>query len=91
MITCYFEDSDQPTKLRHVVVDTLVVKADKILLVKRGDDTLLEAGKWALPGGYLERDETAAEAATRETLEETGYQVKVEELFRLIDNPKRLR
>jgi 8-oxo-dGTP pyrophosphatase MutT (NUDIX family) len=30
-----------------------------------------------LPGGTIEADETATEAAARETLEETGYQVEV--------------
>ena len=32
---------------------------------------------WSLPGGAVETDETAATAAVRETLEETGYQVRL--------------
>ena len=32
---------------------------------------------WSLPGGGVETDETAANAAVRETLEETGYQVRL--------------
>lgn len=32
-------------------------------------------GTWACPGGRLERDETQEEAAIRETLEETGFEV----------------
>ena len=36
MITCYFEKTKKPTYLRHAVVDMLVVKGKKILLVKRG-------------------------------------------------------
>lgn len=33
------------------------------------------AGTWAFPGGKVEDGETEAQAAVRETLEETGYRV----------------
>jgi 8-oxo-dGTP diphosphatase len=88
MITCYFEKSKTPVNLRHVVVDMLVVKDKKILLVKRGD-RWLEPGKWAVPGGFLERDETGEQAALRELKEETGYNGRVIKLFQVIDNPRR--
>jgi ADP-ribose pyrophosphatase YjhB (NUDIX family) len=55
MIICKFEDGGE-AKLRHVVVDTLVLKDNKILLIKR-TGKLLEGGKWGLLGGYVERDE----------------------------------
>lgn len=87
MITCYFEDQGKAS-LRHVVVDNLLIDKNKILLAKRGPK-YLEPGKWALPGGYVDRDETTAEAAVREIREETGYQSKVINLFRIIDNPDR--
>ena len=90
MITCHFEDSKKPTHLRHVVVDMLVVDGPKILLVKRSSK-YLETGKWALPGGFLEKDETTQQAAIRETTEETGYQVEITDFFRLNDSPKRPR
>lgn len=90
MITCYFEGSKKPAQLRHVVVDMLVIDGNKILLVKRGgEDWFLEKGKWALPGGYLDRDETAEQAAVREVREETGYEAEVVKLFRIVDNPNR--
>jgi len=38
----------------------------------RGDGLPDEVGKWALPGGYLDYDETADEAVIRETWEELG-------------------
>jgi ADP-ribose pyrophosphatase YjhB (NUDIX family) len=44
----------------------------EVLLVLREDFRI-----WALPGGGLEPDETWEQAAVRETLEETGYQVKI--------------
>lgn len=90
MITCYFEKTKKPVYLRHVVVDMLVVKGKQILLVKRaGPKWYLEVGKWALPGGFLDRDETGAQAAVRETREETGYKAKVIKLFQVNDNPHR--
>lgn len=90
MITCYFEGAKKPAYLRHVVVDMLVVDGGKILLVKRGgEDWYLEKGKWALPGGYLDRDETGQQAAVREAREETGYEAKVVKLLRVVDNPNR--
>lgn len=41
-----------------------------ILLIERGFDPY--KGSWALPGGFLNMDETAEEGAKRELLEETG-------------------
>jgi len=90
MITCYFEDSKKPAYLRHIVVDMLMVDKNQILLIKRGLK-YLEANKWALPGGYLDRDETLKQAALREVKEETGYQAKIINLFMINDNPKRPR
>lgn len=88
MIACYFEKTKKPVYLRHMVVDMLVVKGKQILLVKRAGKWL-ETGKWALPGGFLDRDETGAQAAVRETREETGYETQVIKLLRIIDNPNR--
>ncbi|MBU1085846.1 MAG: NUDIX hydrolase [Candidatus Beckwithbacteria bacterium] len=87
MITCYFENKNKAS-LRHVVVDNLVIDGNKILLVKRGPK-YSEPNKWALPGGFVDRDETTRQAAVREILEETGYKAKVIKLFRIIDNPDR--
>jgi 8-oxo-dGTP diphosphatase len=87
MITCVFEDGNK-NSLRHVVVDTLVLKDDKILLVKR-TGKLLEGGKWSLVGGFVDRDETTAQAATREVMEETGWELTDLVLLRINDNPNR--
>lgn len=87
MLNCRFEDGNKAS-LRHVTVDTLVLKEKRILLVKR-TGKLLEGGKWGLVGGFVERDETLKEAVSREVLEESGYRVEGIELLTIRDNPDR--
>ncbi|MFE2140705.1 NUDIX hydrolase [Streptomyces sp. NPDC059456] len=53
-----------------------VVTDDGVLLQRRGDD-----GAWGFPGGAIELGESAAEAAVRETEEETGLQVCADALL----------
>ncbi|MFA5030924.1 MAG: NUDIX hydrolase [Patescibacteria group bacterium] len=87
MITCKFENN-APGLLRHVTVDGLVIHGDKILLIKRAAH-LIEGGKFSLPGGYLDRDETAEKGMLREIQEETGYTGTIKMLFRINTNPLR--
>jgi 8-oxo-dGTP diphosphatase len=87
MIDCSFENGNHAS-LRHVVVDNLVLQGDRILLVKRSPE-LIEGGKWGLVGGFVDRDETIKQAAAREIMEETGYEVTNITLFRIIDTPDR--
>jgi 8-oxo-dGTP diphosphatase len=87
MITCKFEDGGDAL-LRHVVIDTIVLKDGKILMVKR-TGKLLEGGKWGLVGGFVDRDETLVQAAAREIHEETGWEVKDITLLRVNDDPNR--
>jgi len=87
MLKCTFENGND-AKLRHVVVDTLLIDKTKILLVKRAAN-LPEGGKWGLVGGYVERNETILQAASREIREETGYLLKKLELLTVVDNPNR--
>lgn len=66
------------------------------LLIKRGDKTEACAGMWALPGGYMEIDETLTHAAVRELGEETGIEVYPTELklvgvYDKVDRDKRGR
>jgi len=62
-----------------VAAGTLVELDGRVALVRRG----VEPGRdrWGLPAGYVEADETAEEAAVRETLEETHLEVEVEGLL----------
>src|SRR5580704_6178164 len=86
MITCTFENGNT-SSLRHVVLDAIVVRDNKVLLTKRAK-SLLEGGKWGLLGGYMERDETLDEAVRREILEESGYQLAETTLIRINGSPR---
>jgi len=57
-----------------VGVGALVVKDDRVLMIKRGKAP--SKGMWSIPGGHVELGETLQEAAQREVLEETGITVK---------------
>jgi ADP-ribose pyrophosphatase YjhB (NUDIX family) len=56
-----------------VGVSVLVEKEGRILLIRRAVDPGL--GKWGLPSGFVEWDESPERAAVRETAEETGLTV----------------
>ncbi len=89
MISCTFEDGGLAKPgLRHAVIDTIVLKDNKILLVKR-TKKLSEGGKWALVGGFVSRDEDLKHAVEREVLEETGYKIENITLLSIVDNPNR--
>jgi len=87
MITCKFENGSN-AQLRHMVTHVIALKENKILLVKRAEG-ILEAGKWGLPGGFADRNETIKQTAIREFKEETGWDCEVISLFKIISNPNR--
>ena len=65
------------------VVGTLPYLDDRILLCKRNIEPRL--GKWTLPAGFMELNETTAEGALRETHEESGAQIEMQGLFSLLN------
>ena len=87
MINCTFENGNKAS-LRHVVVHAIVEKDNKLLLEKRAPG-ILEGGKWSLPSGFLDRDETAVKGVLRELREETGWAGEIIALFRINTNPDR--
>ena len=68
-----------------VVVGALAVWEDKVLLCRRAIEP--RHGMWTLPAGFMENEETTAQAAARETLEEACARIEVGELYTLIDVP----
>jgi len=88
MITCTFENGST-TSLRHVTVDAIMCKDNSVVLVRRSP-SLVEGGKWAIPGGFLQRDERPEEGALRELKEETGWEASNPELFAICLSPHRL-
>ncbi|MCD7951009.1 MAG: NUDIX hydrolase [Erysipelotrichaceae bacterium] len=56
---------------------------NQILLGKRQDYPL-----WDLPGGRLEENEELIDCAIRETLEETGYQIIIDDKIGTYHRPK---
>lgn len=56
-------------------VGIILVKDDKVLLVKR-HNTDWASGSWNFPGGLLEENETLISAAAREAAEEIGVVIE---------------
>ena len=65
------------------VVGTVAHWEDKVLLCKRNIEP--RWGKWTLPAGFMELNETTAEGAARETVEEAGAVFEMQGLFSLIN------
>ncbi|APW46125.1 NUDIX hydrolase [Rhodoferax antarcticus] len=68
------------------VVGTIPVWGDKVLLCKRNIEP--RNGFWTLPAGFMELNETVAQGAARETMEEAGAQFEMGEFFSLVNVPR---
>jgi 8-oxo-dGTP diphosphatase len=64
-------------------VGAVVLKGDRVLLVKRGQEP--SKGRWSIPGGVMELGETIQETARREVREECGVQIEVGDVVEVRD------
>ena len=56
----------------------------RILLVREAADE----GRWSLPGGWVDVNQTPAESVVREVAEESGYRVRVRKLAAVWDKAR---
>lgn len=68
-----------------MVIGCIAEWEGRVLLCRRAIEPRL--GLWTLPAGFMENNETTAEAAARETLEEACATVKIDRLFALVNVP----
>lgn len=68
-----------------VVVGAVATWEGRLLLCKRAIAPRI--GYWTVPGGFMEVDETAEDGAIRETLEETGAPIAIDDLLAVYSLP----
>ena len=66
-----------------IVVGCLVTHGERVLMCRRAIEP--RHGFWTLPAGFMELGESTAEGALRETHEEAGAEIELEELFTLLN------
>ena len=68
-----------------MVVGCLPVYGERILICKRAIEP--RYGLWTLPAGFMENNESAAEGAAREALEEANARVEIVDLYTMYSIP----
>jgi ADP-ribose pyrophosphatase YjhB (NUDIX family) len=62
-----------------IVACTVVYSDGKIVLLRRAIEP--QKGRWVMPGGYVDRGEEVTAAARRETREECGLDIRIQDLL----------
>lgn len=68
----------------HIVAITALIKnreGTKVLIVKRSQKEIAYPGKWAFPGGKVERGQSVMETLRREVKEEVGLDIGEEKHY----------
>ena len=68
-----------------LVVGSIPEHEDRLLLCRRAIEP--RYGYWTLPAGFMENEETAAEGAMREAMEEAHANVEIEDLYTVFSVP----
>lgn len=68
-----------------IVVGCLPVHGERILMCKRAIEP--RYGLWTLPAGFMENNESAAEGAAREAMEEANANVEIQDLYTVYSIP----
>ena len=68
-----------------IIVGCIPEWEDRILLCKRAIEP--RYGLWTLPAGFMENNESAAEGAAREAMEEANAKVEIEDLYTVYSIP----
>jgi len=81
----FYDDPEAPAANSLVPSVNVIVVNDEgsILMIRRTDN-----GNWAVPGGAVDLGESLAQAAVRETLEETGIECEVTGITGIYSDPR---
>jgi ADP-ribose pyrophosphatase YjhB (NUDIX family) len=81
----FYDNPEAPAPNSMVPSVNVIVVNDEgsILMIRRTDN-----GNWAVPGGAIDLGESVAQAAVRETLEETGIECEVTGVASIYSDPR---
>lgn len=79
--------TDKIYKNRPVTANAVVVQKGKTLLIKRRSEPFKDY--WAIPGGFVDINESTSACALRELKEETGLSGEIVQLVGVYDAPDR--
>ena len=79
--TDYFHDPKAPKPNSMVpAASVAILDGESILLVNRRDNK-----RWTMPGGTMEINESLADCAAREVLEETGLKIEIKGIHNILN------